>query len=185
MLDPKIAIIPTREYWCDKYGNKNCILITDLLKSLGPGVVDTVESLNEINGFYKGLKWHADKNDAVTDAPGDPNRWNNYAAAYARDTCNAIHRDPALSAVKCLPPALTGSSPVFFRDSEFSGVADYGAIHPYPYGGNPHGTPVLKYDNSDDYFHWTTTPAINIDEYPGGLTRSARMSALHTGAARH
>jgi hypothetical protein len=166
VLDPKIAIIPTPEYWCDKYGNKSCILTADYLKSLGPGVVDTVESLNEVNGYFRGIKWHAGKNDVVTDVPGDPNRWINYAVAYTKDTCNAIHRDPALTAVKCLPPALTGSSPIFFRDSEFSGVADYGAIHPYPYAGNPHGTPVLAYDNSDDYFHWTTTPAINIDEYP-------------------
>jgi hypothetical protein len=166
VLDPKIAIIPTRDYWCDKYGNKDCILIADYLKSLGPGVVDTVESLNEVNGFYKGIKWHAGKDDEITDVPGDPNRWINYAVAYTKDTCTAIHRDPALASVKCLPPALTGSSPILFRDSEFSGVADYGAIHPYPYAGNGHGTPVLVYDNSDDYFHWTTTPAINIDEYP-------------------
>ncbi len=166
VVDPKIAIIPTRDYWCDKYGNKSCMLITDYLKALGPGVVDTVESLNEVNGYFRGIKWHAGGNDAVTDVPGDPNRWNNYAVAYTKDTCDAIHRDPALAAVKCLPPALTGSSPIFFRQSEFYGVADYGAIHPYPYAGNPHGTPVLAYDNSDDYFHWTTNPAINIDEYP-------------------
>jgi hypothetical protein len=167
VVDPKIAIIPTPGYWCDKYGNKSCILIADYLKSLGPGVVDTVESLNEVNGFFRGIKWHAGKNDAVTDVPRDPNHWINYAVAYTKDICNAIHRDAALAAaVKCLPPALTGSSPIFFRNSEFFGVADYGAIHPYPYAGNPHGTPVLAYDNSEDYFHWTTNPAINIDEYP-------------------
>lgn len=166
VTDPKVAIIPTSEYWCNKNGYKSCILLGDYLKLLGPGVVDSVEGLNEINSYYPGINWHAGQNDPITNVQDSPNYWMNYAGAYTRDTCNVLRNDPALASVKCLAPSLSGGTTVFFPNSEFYGTVNDGSIHPYPYAGNNHGTPVISYDGVRDYFHGTSSPAINIDEYP-------------------
>ncbi|WP_216841159.1 hypothetical protein [Acidobacterium sp. S8] len=173
VTDPKVAIIPTPDYWCNKNGYKTCILLADYLKGLGPGIVDSVEGLNEINASYPGIKWHAALNDPVTNAPDSPNYWVKYAISYTGDTCNVLRHDPTLSSVKCLAPSLSGATSVLFPQSEFYGTVDYGALHPYPYGGNNHGTPVVAYDGVPDYFRWTTDPDINIDEYPWWIERMA------------
>jgi hypothetical protein len=166
LSDPNAGIVPDRKYWCNPNGGpRNCYLLADFLKvQVGPDVFDAIETINEPDNFFYNYKWYASDATAVNGTKGDPFYWKNYALALTKDTCAVVHNDPALQYLKCVGPALGGTSDRFAPGS-LSAIVDYGNMHPYPRAGNG-ATPALKYGNIGRYFQWGNNPVLNIDEHP-------------------
>jgi hypothetical protein len=166
LADPALGVIPNSTYWCNPNGGpRNCYQLAEFLKyNVGSNVFDAIETLNEPDGFFGHYKWHADDPIPLNGKKTDSHYWKNYALALTQDTCDVIHRDPSLRYLKCIAPALGGTSDRFPPGSLF-GIVDYGNMHPYPRGGNG-AAPPLSYDTIRMYFHWGDNPSINLDEQP-------------------
>jgi hypothetical protein len=166
IVDPNLGVIPNRDYWCNPNGGpRGCYLLADFLKNqVGPGVFDAIESMNEPDGFFGPYKWHAAAPVALNGNKADSHYWKNYALALTKDICAVVHGDPALRYLKCVGPALGGTSDRFPPGSMY-GVVDYGNMHPYPRAGNG-ASPPLNYDTIRMYFQWGNSPALNMDEHP-------------------
>jgi hypothetical protein len=166
VADPALGVVPNRAYWCNRNGGpRDCFLLSDFLKTqVGPGVLDAIETMNEPDNFFGHYKWHAEAPAALNGNKADSHYWKNYALGLTKDTCSVIHNDPALRYLKCVGPALGGTSDRFPPGSLY-GVVDYGNMHPYPRGGNG-ASPPLNYDTIRMYFHWGNSPALNMDEHP-------------------
>ena len=166
LSDPNAGIVPNRKYWCNPNGGpRNCYLLADFLKQqVGPDVFEAIETINEPDTFFYNYKWYAAGPITLNGTKADPYYWKNYALALTKDTCAVIHGDPALHYLKCIGPALGGTSDRF-QPGALAGVVDYGNMHPYPRAGNG-ATPATGYGRIGRYFQWGNSPALNIDEHP-------------------
>jgi hypothetical protein len=162
VVDPNLGTVPNSTYWCNEFGRPRsaiglgglppCFDLIQWLDQIGPNVVDSVETLNECNIYCGGMYWLA--TDPASHRPRlmfDPTNtfwlnashyrdpgvgWAPYAAAFTKDTCDAIHEDGTLNGrVLCIGPTIGGGDLIHRYDpGSMYGHVDLGASHPYPGG---------------------------------------------------
>ncbi len=176
VADSNLGVVPSQKYWCNRNGLPDCLNVTDYIKRLGPGVVDTVESLNECNYYCAGYYWY--KNDRVkvmydasntkrldSSHSNDEKGWVPFGVAYTNDLCDSIHADPSLNGkVKCIGASVGGGENRRFPAGSMAGHVDYANAHSYP-SGEGHDRSPFTYDGMiGSYGEGNNNPSSNLDD---------------------
>ena len=128
IANPRYAgIKPTADYWAE---GSNLLLVDFLKNKVGPGVVEAVEIMNEIDLNYPGYKWHANDADALSGDPASDLYWPKYTRAITQSTHDVLKADPATAGYKIYGPSLT-SGDAFAAVGDLSAFIDASNVHWY------------------------------------------------------